>query len=357
MNWDNEVNFFFKGQTFGQVDQELSQDGTKDNLIPASAKAKRIVGGSSDMNMLAPFKYKWAWQMYLDANANHWTPADISMGPDLAQFSKLTEAERHVYVNVLAYLTTSDIMVQRNIILAIYERITAPEIQQYLSRQAYEETLHSWTYQHCIEGMGLDQEDIYTRYKTVPEISGKINLCQLFTKSIIESDSLETFVYGLIFYYLGFEGGWFYHGFTPIFSLGFRNLMSATCEQLQYILRDESLHCAFGVRLIKEILKENEVNLDPVKIREIFNAVYEAEEQYINFILRDPILGYNKKDHLEHFAFVLNRRAKQIGVEPPFANVQSKYPWIDQIAGGIKQEGNFFEKRVKEYSLRALKWD
>ena len=39
--------------------------------------------------------------------------------------SKLTLEERHVYENVLSYLTTSDILAMRNIGLAVMEKMSA----------------------------------------------------------------------------------------------------------------------------------------------------------------------------------------------------------------------------------------
>ncbi|MBT5231315.1 MAG: hypothetical protein HOM11_13690, partial [Methylococcales bacterium] len=35
---------------------------------------KKIINCRADLNQLVPFKYKWAWQKYLDACANHWMP-------------------------------------------------------------------------------------------------------------------------------------------------------------------------------------------------------------------------------------------------------------------------------------------
>ncbi len=35
---------------------------------------KRIINGGTDVNQLVPFKYRWAWDKYLGACANHWMP-------------------------------------------------------------------------------------------------------------------------------------------------------------------------------------------------------------------------------------------------------------------------------------------
>src|SRR3990172_746600 len=101
-------------------------------LAPINAADKRIVNGKADINQLAPFKYPWAWEFFLKANRNHWTPLEIGMAQDVHDYHhKLSAAERHVFENVLAYLTTSDILAMRNIGLAVMEKMSAPEIQIY----------------------------------------------------------------------------------------------------------------------------------------------------------------------------------------------------------------------------------
>ena len=53
------------------------------------------------------------------------------------------------------------------------------------------------------------------------------------------------------------EGLFFYVGFTQILALGRQNKMTGAAEQYQYILRDESMHCNFGIDLINTIKLEN----------------------------------------------------------------------------------------------------
>ena len=38
---------------------------------PINADDKRVVNGLADINQLAPFKYPWAWDYFLNANKNH----------------------------------------------------------------------------------------------------------------------------------------------------------------------------------------------------------------------------------------------------------------------------------------------
>lgn len=335
------------------------------NLSPVNADDKRVINGQTDINQLAPFKYPWAWEFFLNANRNHWTPLDINMNRDVEDYHcKLTVEEKHLYENVLSYLTTSDILAMRNIGLAVMEKMTAPELQIYQARQVYEEALHTWTYQHCIESIGLDQGEIYNRYRVVPAIHKKIQLANERLNSVLRSDidlhdkdELENFVMSYMFFAGIFEGCWFYNGFSPIFALQRRGLMTGTAEQLQYIMRDEVLHCAFGIRVVKQIILENDVKLDPLAIRNMWDEAEAAEQGYTNYILRDPILGYNAQDHIEQFRYIANRRAKQLHLQEPFPGAKNTLSWLDEQAN-MRKEKNFFETRVTEYQTGgALNWD
>jgi ribonucleoside-diphosphate reductase beta chain len=347
---------------------DAAQLGDMQELVYAEAVSvddKCVVNGQGDINQFVPFKYPWVWQYFFNANKNHWTPLDINMAQDVYDYRhKLTVEERHVYENVLFYLMILDILAMRNIGLAVMEKMSAPELQIYQARQVYEEALHTWTYQHCIETIGLDQSEIYNRYRVVPEIHQKIKLANDRLNSVLRSDidlndrdELENFVMSYAFFGGIFEGCWFYNGFTPIFALQRRGLMKGTAEQLQYIMRDEVLHASFGIRVVKQIIKEENVKLDPRKIQRMWEEADAAEETYASYILRDPILGYSKEAHHGQFRFIANRRAKQLGFEEPFPGQEATLPWLDEQAN-MRKEKNFFETKVTEYQTGGgLKWD
>ncbi|MET1255192.1 ribonucleotide-diphosphate reductase subunit beta [Aliikangiella maris] len=382
LNWDDPIAGFQLNQNVLQMqDDNLNARDTADDVISnnivsetvsekkqpqaVSVGDKKIVNGQGDINQLAPFKYPWAWNFFLNANKNHWTPLDINMTKDVQDYHhKLTIEEKHLYENVLAYLTTSDILAMRNIGLAVMEKMTAPELQIYQARQVYEEALHTWTYQHCIESIGIEQNEIYNRYRVVPQIYQKIQLANEYLDSVLKFDSdlsvrdnLEDFVYSYLFFAGVFEGCWFYNGFSPIFALQRRGLMTATAEQLQYIMRDEVLHCAFGIRVVNEIVKEENIIFDESRLSKMWSQCEAAEIDYANYILPEPILGYSANDHIEHFRFIANRRAKQLNISAPFPGAKNRLAWLDEQAN-TRKEKNFFETRVTEYQTgAALSWE
>jgi len=373
LNWDDPLNTKSVAveqdnreiePTVKKLIDDLEQDEIH-NFEPVRAEDKRIVNGMADVNQLAPFKYPWAWKYFLNANKNHWTPLDINMAQDVQDYHhKLSDHERHVYENVLSYLTTSDILAMRNVGLAVMEKMSAPELQIYQARQVYEEALHTWTYQHCIESLGLDQGEVYNRYRVVPEIYGKIKIANRRLNAVLRADldlrnrdDLQEFLMSYIFFAAVFEGCWFFNGFSPIFALQRRGLMKGTAEQLQYIMRDEVMHCGFGIRTVKQLMLEENITPDPDALRHMWDEAEAAEHAYANYILRDPILGYKAEEHIEQFRYIANRRARQLDFAEPFPNAQCAFPWLDEQSN-IRKEKNFFETRVTEYQTGGgLSWD
>ncbi|MDP2262033.1 MAG: ribonucleotide-diphosphate reductase subunit beta, partial [Hydrogenophaga sp.] len=84
-------------------------------VVPAARRVnaadKRIINGQTDVNQLVPFKYKWAWDKYLSACANHWMPQEIQMSRDIELWKNpngLTEDERRIVKRNLGFFVTAD---------------------------------------------------------------------------------------------------------------------------------------------------------------------------------------------------------------------------------------------------------
>ena len=102
---------------------------------------------------------------------NHWTPREISVANDVALWrsDRLSEEERHLFLSVMAQLTTFDVQRGDKTAESLQGIIDPPEIKHYLKRLADEEALHTWAYQFIIENMGLDPQDIYSRYASTAD--------------------------------------------------------------------------------------------------------------------------------------------------------------------------------------------
>jgi ribonucleoside-diphosphate reductase beta chain len=331
---------------------------------------KKIINCRADLNQLVPFKYKWAWEKYLLACANHWMPDEISMATDLALWKStdgLTEDERLMIERNLGFFSTADSLVANNLVLAVYRHITNPECRQYLLRQAFEEALHTHSYQHIVESLGMDEAKIFNMYREIPAVAEKAVWSLQFTQSLSDPTfktgtlaSDQRLLRDLIAFYVVFEGIFFYVGFTQILSMGRRNKMVGTAEQFQYILRDESMHLNFGIDVINQIKIENPHLWTTEFQQEMVNIIktgVELEHKYAIDTMPRGILGLNAELFREYLEFIANRRLAQIGLPKQYNAANNPFPWMSEVLD-LKKEKNFFETRVTEYQTGgALVWD
>src|SRR4029079_5534960 len=155
------------------------------------AEDKRVINAQSDVNQLVPFKYKWAWDKYLSACANHWMPQEIQMSRDIALWKDpggLTEDERRLVKRNLGFFVTADSLAANNIVLGTYRHITAPECRQFLLRQAFEEAIHTHAYQYIVESLDLDESEIFNAYNEVPSIRAKDEFLIPFIEAIADAN-------------------------------------------------------------------------------------------------------------------------------------------------------------------------
>ncbi|MFD2080426.1 ribonucleoside-diphosphate reductase beta chain [Actinopolymorpha cephalotaxi] len=335
-----------------------------------SVDDKAMINARADVNQLLPLKYQWAWEKYLAGCNNHWMPTEVSMQADIALWKSpdgLTADERLMIKRNLGFFATSESLVANNIVLAVYRHLTNPECRQYLLRQAFEEAVHTHTFEYVCESLGLDEGELFNMYREVPSITDKAAWALEYTRHLEDPsfrtgspDRDQAFLRDLVAFYVVFEGMWFYTGFAQILSLGRRNKMVGIAEQYQYILRDESIHLNFGIDAINQIKIENPHLWSTAfqeEIRGMLAQACELEVAYGRDTLPHGMLGLNAGLSEKYMRFVTNRRCVQIGLTPVFPETENPFPWMSEMMD-LKKEKNFFETRVIEYqSGGALTWD
>ncbi|MFM1879879.1 MAG: hypothetical protein RLZZ344_113 [Pseudomonadota bacterium] len=331
---------------------------------------KRIINGGTDVNQLVPFKYKWAWEKYLAGCANHWMPQEINMSRDIALWKDpngLTDDERRIVKRNLGFFVTADSLAANNIVLGTYRHITAPECRQYLLRQAFEEAIHTHAYQYIVESLGLDEGEIFNAYHEVSSIRDKDEFLIPFIDTLTDPDfqtgTLEAdqrLLKSLIVFSCIMEGLFFYVGFVQILALGRQNKMTGAAEQYQYILRDESMHCNFGIDLVNTIKLENPHLWTPEfrsELQALFMKAVDLEYRYAEDTMPRGVLGLNASMFKGYLRYIANRRCQQIGLDPVFGTEENPFPWMAEMVD-LKKERNFFETRVIEYQTGgALSWE
>ena len=307
--------------------------------------------------------------MYKDGVANNWTPEEISMQKDVEQWKSndvLSDTERRLILWNLGFFSTAESLTANNLVLTVYKHVTNPECRQYILRQAYEEAVHTDTFIYCCDSLGLNPDDIYSMYETIPSIKEKDDFVVELTKSMLNpnfdtlgSKNIQQFVHDLIGYYVIMEGIFFYAGFAMMLALKRQNKMVGVGEQFEYIMRDESIHLAFGCDLINTIKAENPEIWTPDFQKEIVELIKHAvilEKQYAHDACPQGMLGINAQQFCDYVEHIADRRLERIDL-PKIYGRANPFPWMSQ-ATDLSKEKNFFETRVTEYQTAgSLDWD
>ena len=321
----------------------------------------------TDPNKILPIEYDWAREYYRAGVNNNWVPEEIPMGEDVAQWNgdALTDAERRLVEWNLGFFATAESLTANNIVLAIYEYVTSPECRQYLLRQAYEEAIHTDTFIYCCDSLGLDPEYVYGMYDEVPSIEEKDEFVVGMTESILDDDfeirtdeDVRSLLRDLIGFYVVMEGIFFYAGFAMMLGLKRQNKMVGIGQQFEYIMRDESIHLAFGVDLINTIREEHPgVWTDEfgAEMAAMITEAVELEQIYAREACPDEVLGMGPDQFAEYVEYVADRRLRQLDL-PEAYGTDNPFPWLSE-ATDLNKEKNFFETQVTEYrSGGSLDW-
>lgn len=322
----------------------------------------------TDPNKILPLSYPWAREHYKAGVANNWTPEEVSMQKDVEQWKSttvLSDSERRLILWNLGFFSTAESLTANNIVLAIYKHITNPECRQYMLRQSFEEAIHTDTFIYCCDSLGLDPEYIYTMYQSIPSIKAKDDFVVNLTLSVFDpnfktdtKENKQKLILDMVGFYVIMEGIFFYAGFAMMLALKRQQKMVGIGEQFEYIMRDESLHLAFGCDVINTIKQENPEVWDQDfqdKIIDLIKQAVQLERNYAYDACPQGMFGINAEQFCNYVEHMADRRLERLDLPKQFYK-ENPFPWMAQ-ATDLSKEKNFFESRVTEYQVGTLTWD
>lgn len=328
-----------------------------------------INNSKTDPNKILPMRYQWARAHYKSGVSNNWTPEEVSMQKDVEQWKQdkvISPTERRLILWNLGFFSTAESLTANNIVLAVYHHVTNPEARQYLLRQAYEEAVHTDTFIYCCDTLGLDPDEIYNMYLTIPSIREKDEFVVGITTAVFDPnfktdspENIRRFVRDLIGFYVIMEGIFFYAGFAMMLALKRQNKMVGIGEQFEYIMRDESIHLAFGCDLINTIrgeFPEIWTSEFQAEIGTLIDKAVALEQKYAYDACPEGLLGINADQFAQYVEYIADRRLERLNLPKRYQR-ENPFPWMSQSVD-LSKEKNFFETRVTEYQLGAsLEWD
>lgn len=349
---------------------EYEVGGKKFVLDKGKAKeafeAKRVICGrnSPEFNVM-PLKYKWAYEIYRDMEANHWLPQEVPMYDDIRQWSDdrfLSDRERNIIRIGIGYFCSAEGIVGDCAQTIIRENLTAPELKLAVGRHVQEENIHTESLLYMISSLRINPHEVSALFLSMPSV---IKKNQLVTKhlpklrreiDLTQTENKQLFAKTIFGITQIMEGTQFFGLFLPILHLQREGKMPGMGQMFRYTMRDESNHIELGRKLFLALLEENPDILTPTFKEELIQFMrdgIESEVAFVDDLLPQPIAGLSPDEIKRFVRYNANRRLMALGWEPiddgkgKFV-MDNPFPWSAE-AIYLKKNENFFETTVTEY--------
>lgn len=313
---------------------------------------------TAGVNQILPHTNKWAWDLYKLGKNNNWTPEEVSMVKDVQNWKKkdtISDDERLLIKRCLGFFAGSESLVGNNL-FTMFRYVTDPECRQYMSRQMYEECLHNDTIVYICDSLDLDITEVYQAYETIPSIKAKDDYLMSITGNLANNpvdsstpEGVREIIKAAFIYWIVCEGTFFFSGFAMLLALS--DKIPGVAEQIQYTLRDESIHIQFGTKLLNKLREQHPDVWNNELDDELTTYLKEAvnlEIAYAKDILPTGILGLNSGMFVDYMQHIANRRLGALGMPFKYEKDINPFPWLSETIDLSKQK-NFFETKVTEY--------
>ncbi|MDX2196648.1 MAG: ribonucleotide-diphosphate reductase subunit beta [Cytophagales bacterium] len=296
--------------------------------------------------VLFPIQHADVWEQYKKAEASFWTAEELDLSPDLADWEKLNNGEKHFVSHVLAFFAASDGIVNENLAMNFYNEVQFPEAKCFYGFQIMMENIHSETYSLLIDTYIKDPKEkdkLFNALQTLDCVRKKGEWALTWIKSPNFVERLLAFI--------AVEGIFFSGSFCSIFWLKKRGLMPGLSFSNELISRDEGLHCEFACMLYNNYIKNK---LPQDRIYQIITDAVRIEQEFVTDSLPVDLIGMNAKLMSQYIEFVADRWLQALGCAK-YYHSQNPFDFMELIS--LQNKTNFFEKRVAEYQKAGVMAD
>jgi len=320
-----------------------SFEGTIDDAIDRTNKLQidDILTPSADRYVMFPIKDHEIWALYKKQQNSFWRAEEINLAQDLNDWDKLNDDERDFIKRILAFFSSSDGIVQENLISRFSNEVQLPEARAFYAFQGMMEMIHSETYSLLIDTYVKDSKEKMLLFRAVenyPCISKKANWGKKWITDKKTSFATRLFAFACI------EGIFFSGAFCAIYWLKKRGLMHGLTFSNELIMKDEGMHVEFAVMLFRKLSKK----ISEKRMIEIMRECVDIEKEFIIESLPCRLIGMNDQMMSDYIMFVADRLLLQFGCKKIY-NKKNPFDFMEMIS--MQNKTNFFEATVSDYSL------
>lgn len=297
-----------------------------------------LLDPNADRFVLFPIQHPDIWAMYKQAESSFWTAEEIDLAGDAADWTRLSDGDRHFITQVLAFFAAADGIVNENLSTRFMREVQVPEARAFYGFQVAMESIHNETYSLLLDAYikePAERERLFAAHRTIPVVQKK----SAWAQDWIESSG--SFAERLVAFAC-VEGIFFSGSFCAIFWMKKRGLMPGLTFSNELISRDEGLHTDFACLMYSKLARK----LDVEVLRGIVRSAVAIEQEFVCDAIPVALIGMNADLMARYIEFVADRLLVALGHDKLY-RTENPFDFMTQIS--LIGKTNFFEKRVGDY--------
>jgi len=280
-----------------------------------------------------------------------WTDEEIPLSDDKMSWLELTDAQRDVYMKVLAGLTLLDTIQGGSGMPNILEHVEGLQRKAVLAFMGMMEQIHAKSYSSIFTTLATTEEidELFRWVETHPVLQQKAARINRYYTSIRSDKDLYLAMAASVL----LESFLFYSGFFYPLYLAGQGKMTSSGEIIDLILRDESIHGLYVGVLAQEVfarLSPREQEEASAEFERLLDDLYRLEVAYSDEMYAPLGLEEEVKRFVRYNA---NKALMNLGREPKFPDEDVNPIVLNGIRTHTKQH-DFFSKKGNGY-VKAIR--
>ncbi|AGO48939.1 ribonucleoside reductase beta chain [Cellulophaga phage phi14:2] len=304
-----------------------------------------------------PFQYQWAYDYWFKQQNAHWLHTEINMNDDVKNWSEdLDEKEKNVIGNILKGFTQTECEVGDYWSSYIPKWFPVPEIKLMAQTFGAFETIHAIAYSYLNDTLGLDD------FESFMEDQATMDKLAVLMEIDPDTNDIKEIARSLALFSAAAEGIQLFSSFAVLLSFKKKNILNGIGKQMEFSVRDESLHSEAGCKLFRTLCQENNGLIDEIR-QDIYDGIDLAlknEFKYIDKIFELGDLETINKEQLKNFMYDrANRKLVELGLKEIYVvdkSLLSEMTWFYVAVSG-EQQTDFFANRESGYSKANSDWN
>jgi len=301
-----------------------------------------------------------------------WRPEEVDVSKDKKDFRELTANEQHIFTANLKRQILLDSIQGRAPNLAFLPISSLPEIETWVSTWSFFETIHSRSYTHIIRNVYADPSFVFDQMLDIKEILDCGNDIAHYYDDLISHNNNQEYnnyrhkkaLWLALHSANALEGIRFYISFACSWAFAELKKMEGNAKIIKLIARDENVHLAGTISIIRNLLKEDP---DYIKIEKecadevlhLFVNVIEQEKNWAEYLFKDgSMIGLNQNLICDYIEWIGTKRMRVLGIHSPYkVSLTNPLPWTEKWISGSAVQVAPQETEITSYITGGVNQD